>query len=53
VPETRAGDVPVYVSDCSALFERTDWRPQRSPRTIMSDIFAWIDDHADMLQRTL
>jgi CDP-paratose 2-epimerase len=53
VPETRPGDVPVYISDCSALFERTEWRPRRSPRVILSDIFAWIDDHADMLQRTL
>jgi CDP-paratose 2-epimerase len=53
VPETRPGDVPVYLSDCTALFERTDWRPRRPPRVILSDIFAWIDDHADMLQRTL
>jgi CDP-paratose 2-epimerase len=51
--ETRPGDVPYYVSDCSALFARTDWRPQRDPRTILADIFAWIDDHADMLARTL
>jgi len=53
VPETRPGDVPVYLSDCEALFEHTDWRPQRTPRDILSDIFAWIDDHADLLERTL
>jgi CDP-paratose 2-epimerase len=53
VAETRPGDVPVYLSDCTALFERTDWRPRRSPRDILSDIFAWIDDHADLLERTL
>jgi CDP-paratose 2-epimerase len=51
--ETRPGDVPYYVSDCSALFARTDWRPRRDPRTILADIFAWIDDNADMLARTL
>jgi len=53
VAETRPGDVPVYVSDCTALFERTDWRPRRTPRDILSDIFAWIDDHADLLESTL
>jgi CDP-paratose 2-epimerase len=53
VPETRPGDVPVYLSDCTALFERTDWRPRRSPRDTLADIFAWIDEHADPLQRTL
>jgi CDP-paratose 2-epimerase len=52
-PETRPGDVPYYVSDCSALFAKTDWRPRRDPRTILADIFAWIDDHADTISRTL
>jgi CDP-paratose 2-epimerase len=51
--ETRPGDVPYYVSDCSALFARTDWRPRRDPRTILADIFAWIDDHSDRIARTL
>ncbi len=51
--ETRPGDVPYYVSDCSALFARTDWRPRREPRAVLADIFAWIDDNADMLARTL
>ena len=53
VPETRAGDVPVYLSDCAALFERTAWRPRRTPRDIVSDTLRWIDDHADLLERTL
>jgi CDP-paratose 2-epimerase len=53
VPETRPGDVPVYVSDCSALYEHTDWRPRRTPRDVLADIFAWIDDHADVLERAL
>jgi CDP-paratose 2-epimerase len=53
VAETRPGDVPVYVSDCSRLFSRTAWRPKRTPREVLSDIFAWIDGHADQLERTL
>ena len=42
-PETRPGDVPVYISDCSALYERTDWRPRRSARDVLADIFEWLD----------
>jgi CDP-paratose 2-epimerase len=53
VAEPRPGDVPLYLSDCSALFERTTWRPRRGPREVLSDIFGWIDDNADVLARTL
>ncbi len=40
----RPGDVPVYVSDCSRLFELTDWRPRRSARQVLEDIAAWASD---------
>jgi CDP-paratose 2-epimerase len=53
VPEDRAGDVPIYLSDCSRLFERTKWRPSRTARDTLSDLAAWIDDHADQLRDTL
>jgi len=42
VPDTRPGDVPLYISDCGALFERTDWRPRRDARQVLADIEAWI-----------
>ncbi len=45
VAETRPGDVPVYLSDCSALFAHTAWRPRRSPRVILEDIVRWIRDN--------
>jgi CDP-paratose 2-epimerase len=40
--ETRPGDVRVYLSDCSRLFEQTEWRPRRSPSDVLEDIFQWI-----------
>ena len=49
VAETRAGDIPIYVSDCSRLFALTDWRPKRSPRETLEDIVTWVDAHADDL----
>jgi CDP-paratose 2-epimerase len=42
VAETRQGDVPVYLSDCAKLFSLDEWRPQRSPEQVLTDIHAWI-----------
>jgi CDP-paratose 2-epimerase len=42
VEETRAGDVPIYLSDCGRLFEFDEWRPRRSARRILADIDAWV-----------
>jgi CDP-paratose 2-epimerase len=51
--EVRPGDVPIYISDCSRLFERTAWRPRRSPRETLADLKEWIDGHAAELQQSL
>jgi CDP-paratose 2-epimerase len=40
--ETDSTDVPVYISDCSLLFERTDWRPARDAQTILTETFEWL-----------
>jgi len=40
--ETRPGDIPIYISDCSKLFELTSWRPAHDARSVLTDIQAWI-----------
>jgi CDP-paratose 2-epimerase len=52
-PKGRAGDVPVYLSDCTALFAHTDWRPRREPREVLADTLRWIEAHADVLRLVL
>jgi CDP-paratose 2-epimerase len=42
VAQTRPGDVPIYLSDCSRLFGLTDWRPRRTPRQTLADIYDWV-----------
>ncbi len=42
VADARPGDVPVYISDCTRLFEITDWRPSRGPEQILADTHEWI-----------
>ncbi|MEA2296202.1 MAG: CDP-paratose 2-epimerase [Solirubrobacteraceae bacterium] len=51
--EDRPGDVPVYLSDCAAVFAHTDWRPRRTPRDVLSDIDAWIAGHEAALGAAL
>lgn len=52
-PSTRAGDVPLYVSDCAALYDRTGWRPSRDPETVLADIAEWIARDEERLAATL
>jgi len=53
VAETRQGDVPVYLSDCSALFAHTDWRPRRGAREILADIHAWVLENEALVRGAL
>ena len=43
--EDRPGDVPLYVSDCSRLFEATSWRPAKDAREVLGDIMAWVREN--------
>jgi CDP-paratose 2-epimerase len=52
-PQTRAGDVPIYLSDCDLLYGHTDWRPKRGPRQILEAIFLWIREHERAVERAL
>jgi CDP-paratose 2-epimerase len=51
--QTRAGDVPIYLSDCDLLYGHTDWRPRRGPREILEAIFVWIKEHERAVARAL
>ena len=42
VEETRAGDVPIYLSDCTRLFGFDEWRPRRSAEQVLADIHEWV-----------
>jgi CDP-paratose 2-epimerase len=41
----RPGDVPLYLSDCSRLFEATSWRPARGAREVLADILSWVKEN--------
>jgi CDP-paratose 2-epimerase len=52
-PNTRPGDVPIYLSDCRALNGLTDWRPRSSPSQILHDIYQWIHDNERLVAGVL
>jgi len=51
--EMRPGDIPLYISDCRRLFERTGWRPRRTSEQTLSDIHDWIRANEPALKRLL
>jgi CDP-paratose 2-epimerase len=53
IPENRAADVPLYVTDNSAIEERLGWRPRRPTEQVIEDVHAWIKAHARALEPIL
>jgi len=52
-PQTRVGDVPIYISDCCELARRSDWAPCHGPRQILEDIHAWLCDNERAVESAL
>jgi CDP-paratose 2-epimerase len=53
VEETRAGDVPIYLSDCAKIFGLDEWRPRRSAEQVLADIHEWVAADEERIARAL
>lgn len=53
VPETRWGDVKLYISDASRFSSMNGWKPKKSVEDIMRDIHGWIIANKDALEPLL
>jgi len=51
--ESRAGDVPIYISDCRALGRFSDWAPRHGPQQILEEIHFWICEHEHSIAAAL
>ena len=49
VSETRQLDVPYYVTDSAKTTHTFGWHPQKTPRTIVDDIYAWLAKNHDLV----
>jgi CDP-paratose 2-epimerase len=47
VPESRPGDLRMYVSDNRRVTQATGWQPRRTPRQTLGDILEWVREHGD------
>jgi CDP-paratose 2-epimerase len=46
VPEVRAADIPIYISDFRRAERRFDWRPTHTPEAIVMEISDWVAANA-------
>jgi CDP-paratose 2-epimerase len=53
VPETRAADIPWYITDCSRIQKEIGWKPSRSIEDLFDDIFSWLRTNKDSLYELL
>jgi len=53
VEETRQGDVPIYLSDCTRLYGLDEWRPRRSAEQVLADIREWIAADEERIAQAL
>ena len=49
-PEARSGDVPIYVTDATALHDATGWTCTAMPQDILGDIYTWVHTHEQQLR---
>jgi CDP-paratose 2-epimerase len=50
VPETRAVDIPLYLSDTERVRRAFAWAPAHGPEAIVSQIATWVAEHKGELE---
>jgi CDP-paratose 2-epimerase len=50
VDQARSGDVPIFITDCDRLKQKTQWQPEIKPEQTFLDIYNWIITHEDSLK---
>ena len=53
VTAERAGDVPIFITDCDRLQQKTQWQPAIKPEKTIEDIYRWLVNHEDSLRSIL
>ena len=45
VSDTRAGDVPIFITDSGKVMSATGWQPQKDAKTTLTEIYEWIHQY--------
>lgn len=51
VAANRPSDLRLFLGDCTQLFARTSWRPQRNVRRLVQDVYDWVRQNEDALKK--
>ena len=49
IPETRAADIPWFITDSSRICSELNWKPTRSIENLFDDVFTWLTDYKESL----
>lgn len=50
VPNTRAGDIRIYITDNTRIHSQTNWTPKKNVRTTVKEVYKWIIDNKESLK---
>ena len=50
VPETRPGDIPIFITDSRKVMSQVDWTPKRGIEHTLQDIYDWIVREEDQVK---
>jgi CDP-paratose 2-epimerase len=53
VVETRTADIPWYITDNTKITATTGWKPEKTPKDIIFDIYNWIRENESTLKPIL
>lgn len=48
-PETRPADIPIYITDNSAITDATGWTPEHDVRRVLADTAEWMQNNKRLL----
>jgi len=52
VEDTRPADLAIYITDNGKVSKDLGWKPKRSAKRVLEDIYIWIKDNQDSLSAT-
>ena len=53
IEQERPADIPLLIMDCAKVSQRTDWKPERTPKGTLEDIYEWIRRNEKALRLVL
>ena len=53
IEENRQADIRIYITDNAKITALSGWRPEKKPKEIITDIYAWIKENESVLNKIL